>query len=190
MAPADDPLRLRFLVLRCQAGDEGAFVALYGTFRDRTLGYLRSLLGDGADDAHQDLWLKVYRSIRGLADPGAFRTWLFRLTRYHALDLLRSDARAGRHYGGDDPVAAVVNQRDAADEVLDAAEVAWMLERLPAPCREVLTLRYLNDLSHAEIALILGVPVGTVRSRLHYATRAAREIASGDAAPTSTTRAP
>jgi RNA polymerase sigma-70 factor (ECF subfamily) len=169
VAAPSDPV-LHFAVLRCQAGDERAFAKLMEQFGPRTHSYLRGLVSDAADDVQQEVWLAVYRNIASLADPGAFRTWLFRITRHRALDFLR---RAGR-------------ERDfLADAALEASETAapitendgsslsaamrGALERLPAMQREVLLLRYMNDLSYGEIALIVGCSVGTVRSRLHYA---------------------
>ncbi|HWP70015.1 MAG TPA: sigma factor, partial [Gemmatimonadaceae bacterium] len=89
-----EDLALRLLVLRCQAGDEAAFAKLMTTFEERTLGYLRGIIGgDDADDVQQEVWLSVYRHLADLADPGAFRTWLFRTTRHRAIDFLRKRKR-------------------------------------------------------------------------------------------------
>lgn len=74
MAASDDPVGLRFLILRCQAGDEEAFTRLYAEFAARTRRYLVTLCGADADDVHQELWLRVYRSLARLEDAGAFRT--------------------------------------------------------------------------------------------------------------------
>ena len=90
---ASERLRLHLLVLRCQAGDEQAFTSLFNRFSSRTLAYLRGLVGDDADDVQQDVWLAVYRNLRTVANPGAFRTWLFQTTRHRALDLLRKRRR-------------------------------------------------------------------------------------------------
>src|SRR5262245_38544022 len=92
-APSTEALRLHLLVLRCQAGDEQAFVQLFREFSQRTLAYLSGLLGDAADDVQQEVWLAVYRGIRTLGNPGAFRTWLFRTTRHRAIDFLRRQKR-------------------------------------------------------------------------------------------------
>lgn len=62
----EDDLRLQLLVLRCQAGDERAFSQLLDDFGPRTLRYLRGLLGDDAEDVHQEVWLAAYRSIATL----------------------------------------------------------------------------------------------------------------------------
>src|SRR3954462_3018134 len=92
-AATNDALRLHLLVLRCQAGDEAAFAKLFGEFGDRTLRYLRGLLGDAADDVQQEVWLVVYLGLSGLTNPRAFRTWLFQTTRHRAIDHLRKAKR-------------------------------------------------------------------------------------------------
>src|SRR6185312_2075052 len=88
-------LQLYLLVLRCQAGDERAFAQLMEKFERRTLEYVRGLLGDPflADDVQQEVWLAVYLGIRSLDNPGAFRTWLFRITRHRTLDFVRRRKR-------------------------------------------------------------------------------------------------
>ena len=62
-----DDLRLRLLVMRCQVGDDQAFARLFEWFGPKTLRHLRGLIGDAADDVHQEVWLTVYRSISGIA---------------------------------------------------------------------------------------------------------------------------
>ncbi len=90
-------MRLHLLVLRCQAGDEPAFGQLLDWFGERTMTYLEGLVGkDDAEDVHQEVWLAVYRGIRTLHNPRAFRTWLFRATRHHAIDFLRRYKREQR----------------------------------------------------------------------------------------------
>ena len=85
---------LHLLVVRCQAGDEDAFARLLRRFGPRTLRYLERLVGDEAEDVHQEVWLAVYRRIGQLATPAAFVTWLFSVTRHRAVDHLRRRRRA------------------------------------------------------------------------------------------------
>jgi RNA polymerase sigma-70 factor (ECF subfamily) len=174
-----DPMRLQLhlLVLRCQAGDERAFGRLMAEFGPRTLAYLRGLLGDDADDVQQDVWVTVYRSVAGLSNPGAFRTWLFRLTRHRALDWLRRRKRERElieDVALEAPVAGVTWEPDTMKE-MDEAHFEVVIAGLPPPQREVLLLRYRDDLSYAEIALVVGCPIGTVRTRLHHAKRRLQE---------------
>jgi RNA polymerase sigma-70 factor (ECF subfamily) len=173
----NDELGLHLLVIRCQTGDERAFAQLFDRFSDRTLRYLRGLLGDAGDDVQQEVWLSVYRGISSLANPRAFRTWLFRTTRHRAVDFLRRQKRERELI---ENVALVVDERDTQEEppafAIDDAAVLEALATLPAVQREVLVLRYQNDLSYAEVALVIGCSIGTVRSRLHHAKKRLQEL--------------
>lgn len=171
-------VRQRLLVLRCQAGDERAFAELFETFGSRSLRYLRGLVGnDDADDVHQEVWLSVYRRIAGLADPAGFRTWLLTTTRNRAIDHLRKRNRnAGFLETGDTEHREIRSEETAS---LDEWEQSWLqtsITRLPGAQREALVLRYWDDLSYGEIAVIVGCSVGTVRSRLHNAKAALRNM--------------
>ncbi len=169
-AAPPDAVRLQLLVVRCQAGDERAFGRLMATFGDRTLRYLRQLVGDAADDVQQEVWLTVYRNIHHLVNPAAFRTWLFRTTRHRAIDCLRRQRLEQRLFVDlDQPgVLATAGTTEPAPSLADLDAAMSMLSPLH---REVLLLRYHDDLSYADIALVIGCPVGTVRSRLHHARR-------------------
>jgi RNA polymerase sigma-70 factor, ECF subfamily len=162
-------------------------------FGGRSLGYLRGLVGDEAEDAQQDLWLKVFRSIGTLQHPEAFRTWLFTMTRYAAMDRLRMAKREQELL---DTVASEYQgaaQCPNDDSVPDATQIAALVRSLPLAQREVCILRYNDALSYADIALVVGCSVGTVRSRLHYARQRLRQLAnsiSSDLAHESTTTTP
>jgi RNA polymerase sigma-70 factor (ECF subfamily) len=173
---APDGLPLHLLVLRAQTGDERAFGRLFEAFGPKTLGYLTGLVGDEAEDVQQEVWLTVFRSLRTLANPGAFRTWLYRTTRHRAIDRLRGMRRQRELFapaeeeGVEDAAVAAETDTPLRQEELD-----WLLSGLPPPQREVLLLRYGDELSLAEIALIVGCPVGTVKTRIHHAKRKLRE---------------
>lgn len=166
-------------MLRAQAGSDRAFERLFERYEERLLYYLRRVAGsaDVADDAFGEAWLKAYRSLGSLEKPGAFRTWLYRIARNAAMDRLRV---AGREVpledaGAGEAVAAASAEED--EPAFDAVEVADLhagLERIDAIHREVLTLAFLEDLAYEEIAAVVDVPIGTVRSRIHYGRRALR----------------
>jgi RNA polymerase sigma-70 factor (ECF subfamily) len=171
-AAGHDELRLHLMVLRCQAGDEAAFASLMDSFGPKTLGYLRGLIGEEGDDVQQDVWLTVYRRIPELANPGAFRTWLFRITRHRAIDALRRRKRERELLvePGDEVVGEVPAEAEDAPG-MDWASLERALAGIPPPQREVLLLRYRDELSYQEIAVVVGCPIGTVRTRLHHAKR-------------------
>ncbi len=171
-------IRESFLVLRCQAGDEEAFSELYDRFGPRSLRYVEGIVGlDIAADVHQEVWLAVFRRIHELTNPGAFRTWLYRTTRHRAIDALRRRKRESElltQVRGDEPELSEA-PRDLPLETENRRTLEAGLAHLDAPHREVLILRYWEDMSYADIALVAGCSLGTIRSRLHHAKRKLRD---------------
>jgi RNA polymerase sigma-70 factor (ECF subfamily) len=176
--PRQDDVRLPLLVLRCQAGDESAFRQLFDDFGGRTHAHLRSLVGDEADDLQQEVWLTVYRTLASLADPRAFRTWLFRTTRHRAIDHLRRRRRQQELMDEAAVLAptSVEPQDDAGLGARDDARLEAAIDALPPLQREAVRLRYQDELSYTEIALVAGCPIGTVRTRLHHAKRRLQQL--------------
>lgn len=164
-------------MLRAQLGGGEAWSQLVELYDARLLFYLRRLLGDSmeAEDARQDVWLTVVRRLRTLEEPRAFRTWLYRVARHRGISLLRRR----RAWIPIEETEAELVASEPADEVAfspdDSAAMYAALEGLSAAHREVISLRYLGELSYEEIAAVVGCRVGTVRSRLHYATLALRK---------------
>ena len=189
-----DRLYQRLLVVRAQTGDEAAFTELVGLYSPRLRIYLRQMLGPAgrdahtADDALQEVWLDVFRSQGRLADAGAFAAWLYRIARDRAYRILR-------HRRGivmsmttvEDATAAVIAEETSADDALANGEAAALvhasLDRLPHEQREVLLLRFVEEMSYDQIAAAVGCNVGTVRSRLHYAKRALRNTIGKEPRP-------
>ena len=180
-SPSDgrDALRLHLLVLRWQAGDEHAFARLMDRYAERTLRYFGGLVGDGAEDVNQEVWLTVYRRIATLSDPRRFRTWLNRTTRHRAIDYLRSRQRERELFQDAEEAERLPAADDEPGGAPDLPPLDVLLRDLAPIHREVLLLRYRDELRYAEIALVAGCSVGTVRSRLHYATHRLRERHSG-----------
>jgi RNA polymerase sigma-70 factor, ECF subfamily len=176
MTDSADRLYERVLVLRCQARDEAAFAELVGRYQPRLRYYLRKMLRDGpaAEDALQDVWLSVFRAVPRLADAGAFRAWVYRIARDRAAREFRDRRPPHRALGEVEPPGG------SADEVPFTAEdverVHAALDELSPEHREVLVLRYVEGMTYEEVARVGGSPVGTVRSRLHYAKEALRGV--------------
>ena len=174
MSDAAERLYERVLVVRLQAGDEAAFVELAERYGPRLRYYLRKMLGDadGAEDALQEVWLDVFRGASRLADPVAFPAWIYRIARDRALRELRRLSRTPRSLGEEEPAEAPSEEEEFSAE--DAQRIHAALDELPPEQREVLVLRFLEAMSYEQIADIVGCPVGTIRSRIHYAKRALR----------------
>jgi len=169
-------------VVRCQAGDDDAFAALFERFGPRTFRYLERLVGDDAADVHQEVWLGVYRNIGRLASPAAFVSWLLKVTRHRAVDFLRRRRRERELF--DDDAATNVDDLPANEQMPEletynesvAAHLPVAIAALPAVHREILLLRYQEDLSYVEMAMVVGCSIGTVKSRLHHAKRRLQDL--------------
>jgi RNA polymerase sigma-70 factor (ECF subfamily) len=172
MSDPADRLYERLLILRCQAGDGPAFAELVERYGPRLRYYLRKLLGpDGADDALQEVWFDVFRSVPKLTDTAAFPAWVYRIARDRAFRTLRKQRRVAQPLTvAEEPAAEELDDFTAED----AERIHAALDTLPAEQREVLVLRFLEEMPYEDIARVVGCEVGTVRSRLHYGKRALR----------------
>jgi RNA polymerase sigma-70 factor (ECF subfamily) len=176
----DDADRLyeRILVLRSQARDETAFEEIVARFTPRLRYYLRRMLGSvpTAEDALQEVWLDAFRALPRLIEPSAFTAWIYRLARDRAFRELRR-RRTSLPLEDFDVVEETANSDEFSVE--DAARIHEALDRLIPEHREVLVLRFIEDMPYEQIAGIVGCQLGTVRSRLHYAKRALRRVIEG-----------
>ncbi len=161
------------LVLRCQRRDLQAADELVTFFEKPLLYYLRRMVGSEADawDLVQETWVSVFKALPTLRDARALPAFLYRCARNHALALLRHRDADLRLYAAVEPAP---NDSDHEPEFTpeDAAAVHAGLNLLSLPQREALTLFFLQQLSIEEIASVLAIPSGTVKSRLHHAKKA------------------
>ena len=171
--------RYEWLALRCQSGEPGAFEDLIAVMERPLLYYATSLTGnaDSGLDVLQDVWIKAFRSIRKLKDPGSLRSWLYAITHGIAVDRIRRNTSRERAEQVELEDFEEAEEPSFADE--DAAALHQALSEIGFKHREVLVLHFLEDLSIAEIAEIVGCSEGTVKSRMHYAKRAMKEVLSG-----------
>jgi len=181
------------VIARARKGDHDAFRVLVERYQERAyrmaLGVLRD--EEAARDVVQEGFLKVYRSLDRFEGRSSFYTWLYRVVMNLCLDAKRRD-RSGRHAewdetapmeidpGGPDAVADLARERSSPAGQLERAElrsvVADAIEKLPDDARRTLVLREVDGLSYSEISECLGVPKGTVMSRLHNARKRLKEI--------------
>jgi len=164
------------LVERAQRGDGEAFAQLIRPAHDRLFATAHRILrdSDAAEDAVQDAIVRCWRDIRGLRDPARFEAWLYRLLVNASRDHARSTRRALRDSATLPPGLPAAGDDYAALAEHDALERAFL--KLNTDHRIVLVLAHYAGYSAPEIAAIVGVPTGTVYSRLHYATRAMRDV--------------
>ena len=175
----DSRVQYEWLALRCQSGEAGAFEDLIAVMERPLLYYAMSLTGnqDSALDVMQEVWLKVFRGIRKLKEPGSLRPWLYSITHGVAVDRIR------RNYSREQAERTHIEDFNESEEPsfaeVEAEAVHDALRQLGVKHREVLVLHFLDDLSLAEIAGVVGCSEGTVKSRMHYAKKAMKEILEG-----------
>lgn len=178
MQSAAQLARDEWLALGCQQGRSEAFGELIREMERPLLYYVAKLVHDDrALDVLQEVWLRAVRTIRTLREPGRLRPWLYGIARGLAVDRLRSDTSQARvERARAVPSDAADESSEGAFAAEDAAAVHRALDALDVPHREVLVLHFLEDMALADIAAVVGCPVGTVKSRLFYAKRALREV--------------
>ena len=156
----------KLLVLKAQGGDVSAFDLLYRAYTPSLLRFAKRLTKDRelADDAVQEAWISISKTLSKLRDPSLFRAWIFKAVRWRLLDEVRQ--------GGDDtlsiddidePVSDSEEQKSDRDDLLD------LIARLDPIEREAVYLFYLEGMKIKEIAQVMDCPEGTIKSRLNRA---------------------
>jgi RNA polymerase sigma-70 factor (ECF subfamily) len=185
----------RDAIARARRGDHDAFRVLVERYQGRAYRLALRVLHDEeqARDAVQEAFLKAYVNLERFEERSSFYTWLYRLVMNLCLDLRRRD-RSALQVETPEPAdlerIGAPELRPTDEEVFRAHEegpesalgrveirtaLARAIEELPDAARETLILREVEGLSYAEIAESLGIPKGTVMSRLHYARRRVQE---------------
>jgi RNA polymerase sigma-70 factor, ECF subfamily len=178
MAADSEPARLR-------RGDPDAFDALLNRYQNRLYRYLMRLTGDPAqaEDLFQQTWLKVIGGIHRYDEGRPFEPWLFSIARNLAIDHLRKVSPESldepSDITGEPRVARLRAEGPGHLEQLLDRERRSLLERrvleLPAMYREAITLRFEEEMTFEEMALVLRAPVSTVKSRVSRALSALRK---------------
>jgi len=155
---------------RFRRGDPEAFQSLYEACSARILKYLAYLLRsrERAEEALQATWVLALTHRESLRRPEKFGAWMLRIAHREALRALGESRRHEASAGPEDERAASSPIHFAIRQE-DEERVRRAMDELPGPYREILWLAVVEELAHEEIAEILQVPVGTSRSRLHYA---------------------
>ena len=173
MAVNDD----RRLIAETLAGRTAAYGELVRRHQDRVFNLAARILGNPEDaaDAAQEAFLHAYQALPGFKGDSEFFTWLYRIAFNAAVSQKRKRRPAGRLDFGDggstepaDP-ASLDPPPSGLEQAEEVAQLTAALARLSADHRAVLVLKDIDGLAYDEIAAVVGVPVGTVRSRIHRA---------------------
>jgi len=168
------------LVRRAREGDRDAFDLLMTAVIDRLYRIARLILRDTdrAEDAVQEALVRCWRDLRTLRDPDRFDAWLNRLL----LNSINEEARRHRRYSAR-LVALTIEppQKDDTGLVVDRDQLARVFGRLSIDHRTVIVLHHYLGFTVEDAASTIGIPIGTAKSRLHYATEALRAALDADA---------
>ena len=158
------------LTLAAQGGDLDAFEMLVRAHTPAVYAHALRFFGEpaAAEDVVQEVWIKVYRTLDSFDGRARFSTWLYRVTRNACLDTVRAGKRVPVPVESLDPPPV---PDDFADEIALSASLEHALSQLAPEDRDALSAISVFDLSYAEAAQTLGVPVGTVKSRVFRARR-------------------
>lgn len=170
------------LVLRCSRGQKNALEELVRSWELPLFYYIRRIIEDEQEAwaVLQETWVKVLQGIRRLREPRKLPAWLYSVARKTAFSHLRAKCSE----------KAMIESAEGTSNIegfntnytFDNAErVHYGLSRISLHHREVLTLFFLQDLSVEELAEVLNIPVGTVKSRLYYAKQALKDVLETEA---------
>lgn len=173
------------LVQRAQHGDHDAFEVLASRAYHRLYAVARRILRDpaGAEDAVQDALVRAWRDLPGLRDPERFEAWLHRLLVHACADQARRSRRRPEVALPWVELAESAPGRDPFAGLVDRDEIERAFLGLSVEHRAVLVMVHYLGMSAPEVARVLGVPPGTVYSRLHYGAARMREQLGGPMTP-------
>lgn len=176
-------------------GDGTAYRGLVEKYQGRVYAMVYGMVRNREDarDLTQEAFVKAYRSLDSFRLEAGFYTWLYRIAMNLSIDFVRKRKRRETN-GFDEGIAArdedggiaEVHHEDGPGRALERkqllARIMGAMEKLPEDQREVILLRELEHLSYKEISEVMGIPEGTVMSRLFYARKKLQKLLSGDQA--------
>lgn len=176
------------LVLRAQLGDREALEALLRAIRPSLLRYVAGIIGaDDSEDLLQDVLFVIYRKLGGLQNAEVFKPWAFRI----------ASRAAFRHLKRRKRLPVLVGEElleelpgDMSLPQVDESTLSAMLAAVPPASHAVLVLHFKEEMTLAEVAAVLEIPIGTVRSRLAYGlTKLRKQLTERRSEHVATTRA-
>ena len=159
------------LVTRFKQGDEGAFDSLPHRHKDGIYSLVYRTVGDGeVEDVVQDVFVRMYKSLRRFRGESSFRTWLYRITVNACRDHVRALGRRPTISVEELPeIESLPGPADLASSSWTRSEVERAIHGLPQDERAAVEMHYVQGMSYREMAETLRCPVGTVKARVHSA---------------------
>ena len=168
-----------FLVLECQAGNTRAVAHLAARWHSRLLYRARAQVGDpeGAQEVAQEAWLAIVKGLTKLQDPARFSAWSYRIVQNKAADWIRRNQRQRQHEVEPRQEPAARGPAEVAQPAVLALRIA--IKNLPPDQKRAIELFYLEELSIRQIAMLLQIAEGTVKSRLFHARKQLKQTLEG-----------
>lgn len=172
------------LILRCQKGDQDAFKEIFDQYHKKVYRIAYGMVREREDalDIVQEVFIKLFRSIRNFKGKSKFYTYLYRMTMNTAIDHARKMGRSPQLKSEED-WAQFPDQIEKGPERLFFQKeieerVNWAMSKIPGEHRTALVLREVEGLSYKEMAETMGCSIGTVMSRLHYGRKKVQQLLS------------
>jgi RNA polymerase sigma-70 factor (ECF subfamily) len=182
--PADIESKSRRWLEQIALGQEAALEQFYRHYHGQVFQFALRLVNNAADAAElaNETMLEVWRAAARFAGESRVRTWLFGIVNHRAIDLLRRRRRRHEHADELSEVAddaPACNITDVIGGAQDASHVRRCVEQLPERQRAVVHLAFFEELSYPEVAQVLDVPVGTIKTRVLHAKQRLQHCLAG-----------
>jgi RNA polymerase sigma-70 factor, ECF subfamily len=158
-------------ILSAQSGSHEALNELFKSIQGPLVRYITTLVNDRslAEDILQEVFIRIYRKLKWLKEPAAFRAWTYQIATREVFRYLKRESHWREQVRDEDKlklIPAVATNEVFPSELL--RQLPGLVANLPPRSRAVIVLRYMHELSLVETAAVLGIPVGTVKSRVSY----------------------
>lgn len=178
------PEQENWWVLRAQSGDLEALNELLKAIQEPLYRYISSLVSQQhlAEDILQEVFIRIHRKLGWLREPELFRPWAFRVATNETFRRLKQERRWSDQVRDEDALKAIPGpppREEFAPEVVE--RLPQLLDNLSPASRAVIVLYYLHEMSLEEVAAVLAIPLGTVKSRLAYGLESMRRQLRGTA---------
>ena len=172
MTEHEQQIYTELLVIRCQQGQKEAFELIVELWQKPLLSFAMRYLDHDIDacDVVQETWVAVIKGLNKLENPSLFVSWLFRILTNKCIDRIRQKQQEPR------PLEEALSKSESAEIPSETEKLGKAVERLPDEHKTLIMLRFGQGLQIGQIAAMLNIAEGTVKSRLHRALARLREI--------------
>lgn len=160
----------KMLIHRCKKGDLTAYEILISNYEKKVFNIVYGLIGNEEDakDIAQETFIKAYRKIKSFKEESSFSTWIYRITVNTSKDFLKKDKDTLSIHELENEIGsrAIDNPQEQYERFEEGQQIRELLENLKEDYRNVIVLRDIQGFSYEEIAKILDINLGTVKSRI------------------------